>query len=207
MSAIGSPPQHARTGNGAHASSANASPPKRMAARYETLYKELNPSRPPQLAQAIPTAIPDTELTQLLARPQHRPKRQLSKAVSGLRTRKRRRQADLRDDHHGAGTDSSTRRRRSERYCRPGRRANRPARRTAFQPGPDRQRDGCRRCEKYRPYFLAKNDLETQQRIRETLMLRILQESVDAALPKDDRRDRRRTPPNRATSRFARIFR
>jgi polysaccharide biosynthesis transport protein len=36
----------------------------------------------------------------------------------------------------------------------------------------------------YRPYFLAKRDLETKQRIRETIMLRILQETVDAALPK-----------------------
>ena len=38
--------------------------------------------------------------------------------------------------------------------------------------------------EQYRPYFLAKKELETQQRIGETIMLRILQESVDAALPK-----------------------
>ncbi|HYE31026.1 MAG TPA: polysaccharide biosynthesis tyrosine autokinase [Methylomirabilota bacterium] len=37
---------------------------------------------------------------------------------------------------------------------------------------------------KYRPYFQAKRDLETQQRIRESIYLRILQETVDKALPK-----------------------
>ena len=38
--------------------------------------------------------------------------------------------------------------------------------------------------ERYVPYFRAKRDLETQQRIRETIMLRLLQEKVDAALPR-----------------------
>jgi hypothetical protein len=39
--------------------------------------------------------------------------------------------------------------------------------------------------EKSVPYFQAKRNLETQQRIRETIMLRILQEKVDAALLKE----------------------
>jgi succinoglycan biosynthesis transport protein ExoP len=37
---------------------------------------------------------------------------------------------------------------------------------------------------KYRTYFQAKRDLETQQRIRESIYLRILQETVDKVLPK-----------------------
>ncbi|MDX1952946.1 MAG: polysaccharide biosynthesis tyrosine autokinase [Verrucomicrobiota bacterium] len=37
---------------------------------------------------------------------------------------------------------------------------------------------------KYRPYFIAKRDLETQQRIRESIHLRILQETVDQKIPK-----------------------
>ncbi|MBM3836364.1 MAG: polysaccharide biosynthesis tyrosine autokinase [Verrucomicrobia bacterium] len=38
--------------------------------------------------------------------------------------------------------------------------------------------------EKYRPYFQAKRNVDTQQRIYETIKLRILQETVDKALPK-----------------------
>ncbi len=37
---------------------------------------------------------------------------------------------------------------------------------------------------KYRPYFQAKRDFETAQRLRETIQLRIVQETVDASLPK-----------------------
>jgi succinoglycan biosynthesis transport protein ExoP len=36
----------------------------------------------------------------------------------------------------------------------------------------------------YSPYFAAKRDLETQQRIRDTIYMRILQETVDAKIPK-----------------------
>lgn len=37
--------------------------------------------------------------------------------------------------------------------------------------------------EAYAPYFAAKRDLETQQRIRDTIYMRILQETVDSKLP------------------------
>lgn len=36
----------------------------------------------------------------------------------------------------------------------------------------------------YRPYFIKKRDLENKQRIRDAILLRILQETVDASLPK-----------------------
>ena len=38
--------------------------------------------------------------------------------------------------------------------------------------------------EKYRPYFKAKRDLETQQKLRDSIFIRILQETVDKAIPK-----------------------
>jgi polysaccharide biosynthesis transport protein len=38
--------------------------------------------------------------------------------------------------------------------------------------------------EKYRPYFKAKRDLETAQRLRDSIFIRILQETVDASIPK-----------------------
>jgi succinoglycan biosynthesis transport protein ExoP len=38
--------------------------------------------------------------------------------------------------------------------------------------------------EKYRPYFKAKRDLETQQKLRDSIFIRILQETVDASIPK-----------------------
>lgn len=38
--------------------------------------------------------------------------------------------------------------------------------------------------ERYRPYFAAKRDVDTRQRIYEAIQLRILQETVDAKLPK-----------------------
>jgi succinoglycan biosynthesis transport protein ExoP len=38
--------------------------------------------------------------------------------------------------------------------------------------------------EKYRPYFKAKRDLETQQKLRDSVFIRILQETVDASIPK-----------------------
>ncbi len=36
----------------------------------------------------------------------------------------------------------------------------------------------------YRPYFIKKRDLENKQRIRDAILLRILQETVDASLPR-----------------------
>ncbi|MEK9864116.1 MAG: capsular biosynthesis protein, partial [Verrucomicrobiota bacterium] len=36
---------------------------------------------------------------------------------------------------------------------------------------------------KYRPYFTAKRDLENLSKISDMIMIRILQETVDAALP------------------------
>lgn len=44
--------------------------------------------------------------------------------------------------------------------------------------------DDLEKRQKYSPYFSLKRDLETQQRIRDTIYMRILQETVDASIPK-----------------------
>lgn len=47
-----------------------------------------------------------------------------------------------------------------------------------------KKQDGIK-MENYRPYFAAKRDLETENKIRETIFLRILQETVDDKIPKN----------------------
>jgi capsular exopolysaccharide synthesis family protein len=48
----------------------------------------------------------------------------------------------------------------------------------------DAKRLDAENMEKYRPYFKAKRDLETQQKLRDSIYIRILQETVDATIPK-----------------------
>lgn len=152
------------------------------AARYETLYKALKDKTPEELAQAIPTAIPDSELTQLLrdmntaessyARvvqeygPEHSSVRQLASVMTTVRKQI---QARVQGILEGASAQVAA---QMASVIMLSNQVQAAKERDAFQ------------TEKYRPYFMAKKDLETQQRIRETIMLRILQESVDAALPK-----------------------
>jgi succinoglycan biosynthesis transport protein ExoP len=152
------------------------------AARYETLYKELSTKTPAQLIQAIPTAIPDTELTQLLrdlntaesqyarliveSGPENPAVKQMSSIISTVRTQI---QARVEGVLNGIAAQVAA------QFA--------SARTLSNQVQTAKERDASQ-MEKYRPYFLAKKDLETQQRIRETLLLRIVQESIDAALPK-----------------------
>lgn len=48
----------------------------------------------------------------------------------------------------------------------------------------DAKRMDAENMETYRPYFKAKRDLETQQKLRDSIFIRILQETVDASIPK-----------------------
>ncbi len=153
-----------------------------QAARYQTLYNELKSKTSLQLAQAIPTAIPDTELTQLLrdlntaestyskliveSGPQNSEVRQMSSIISTVRTQI---QARVQGVLNGLAAQVAAQ--------------IASATELSNQVQKAKAKDA-EMTEKYRPYFLAKKDLETKQRIRETIMLRILQESVDAALPK-----------------------
>ena len=152
------------------------------AAAYQTLYHELRVKTPSQLAQAIPTAIPDTELTQLLRDlnssetqyakliqelgPEHNTVKQWSSIIATVRTQ-------IQDRVEGvlSGLAAKT----------AAQVANVVTLSNRVQAA--KQKDA-EMTEQYRPYFLAKKELETQQRIGETIMLRILQESVDADLPK-----------------------
>ena len=152
------------------------------AARYQTLYNVLKAKTPTELAQAIPTAIPDTELTQLLrdlntAETQYQKSiqeygaenmtvKQLSSIITTVRAQIQKRVQGVLE-----GLEAQV--------------ASQMASATTMlhQVKQAKEKDA-EMTEKYRPYFLAKKELETQQRIGETIMLRILQESVDAALPK-----------------------
>jgi len=152
------------------------------AASYETLFKELQSKTPAQLVQAIPTAIPDTELTQLLrdlntaesqysklvveSGPENASVKQISAIITTVRAQI---QARVEGVLNGIAAQVAAR--------------SASARMLSNQVQTAKERDASQ-MEKYRPYFLAKKDLETQQRIRETLLLRIVQERIDAALPK-----------------------
>ena len=48
----------------------------------------------------------------------------------------------------------------------------------------DAKRTDARKTAQARPYFIAKRDLESQQKIRDAILLRVLQETVDLAIPK-----------------------
>jgi polysaccharide biosynthesis transport protein len=152
------------------------------AAVFETLYKELKSKTVDELAQTILTAVPDTELTQLLRDmnsaqiayakavqeqgPENIAVRQLSAMLSTVHT-----QIQARVDGVLSGLQAQV--------------ASQNASATTLS----NEVQGAKvkdamMSEQSRRYFLAKKDLETQQKIRETLMLRILQENIDAALPK-----------------------
>jgi capsular exopolysaccharide synthesis family protein len=153
-----------------------------MAARFEALFNELGSKNEMELAQAIPTAVPDTELTQLLRDlnvsetqysrmvqeygPEHPSVKQYSAMISTVRT-----QISKRVKGVFAGLAAQV----ASQHALANALSNRVQ---------EAKLKDAEMTEKYRPYFLAKKHLETQQRIRETIMLRILQESVDAALPK-----------------------
>ncbi len=153
-----------------------------MANQYLTLYSELKSKTPEQLAQSIPTALPDQELTRLLADyntaevqyakliqeygPAATQVKQMSSIITTVRDQIQKRVEGVLEGLKAQMVAKLA-----------------SANSLSNQVQAAKAKDAEMR-EKYRPYFLAKKDLETQQRIRETIMLRILQESVDAALPK-----------------------
>lgn len=153
-----------------------------MANQYLTLYRELKSKTTEELAQSIPTALPDQELTRLLADlnlaevqyakliqeygPAATQVKQMSSIITTVREQIEKRVQGVLEGLKAQMTAKLA-----------------SANSLSNQVQAAKVKDAEMR-EKYRPYFLAKKDLETQQRIRETIMLRILQESVDAALPK-----------------------
>lgn len=155
------------------------------AAQYQELYEKLNSIRAKslqELAQAIPTAVPDTELTRLIG------------DLDQTETSFARVSAELGKEHPQtmalARTITTIRKQVDDRVegILMGLAAQVAAQRaTANSLGTqvaDAKKRDAENTEKYRPYFDAKRDLETEQKIRETIRLRIIQEGVDAALPK-----------------------
>ncbi|MHC1768367.1 MAG: GumC family protein [Verrucomicrobiia bacterium] len=85
-----------------------------MANQYLTLYSELKSKTPEQLAQSIPTALPDQELTRLLA-DLNTAEVQYAKLIQEVRTSRNAGQADVFHYHHCPRTDPEASGRRSRR--------------------------------------------------------------------------------------------
>jgi polysaccharide biosynthesis transport protein len=136
-----------------------------------------------ELREAIPAAYPDTQLTDLLGSlhkaeneyaiivnelgPEHVRFQSVSNLLANLNQ-----QVDARVTGvlHGLRAVAEANKTRAEE----------------LQKIVDEARDkDAKKMAEYRPYFQAKQDLETENRIYETIRLRILQENVDAKLPKD----------------------
>jgi polysaccharide biosynthesis transport protein len=153
-----------------------------QATRLETMYIELISKSPTQLRQAIPTAVGDSTLVSLIER--------LNAAEAELASR----MYEYGEDHSNrkalAAMITTLNKQIEERV--EGVLTGLSVQVAAFNASAsnllskveDAKLKDAEMTETYRPYFHAKRDLETKQRIRETIMLRILQETVDAALPK-----------------------
>jgi succinoglycan biosynthesis transport protein ExoP len=152
--------------------------------QFHELYDKLNSlrSKPDELAQALPTTVPDTELTRLLA-DLNQAQANFAKYGSELGSEQPqmkalaatiaevRKQVDYRVNGILDGLAAQV----SAQIATANSLSNEVAE--------AKQRDA-KMTEKYRPYFQAKRDLDTEERIRETIKLRIIQEGVDAAIPK-----------------------
>lgn len=149
-------------------------------AKHRALLDNLRNRKTEELRQLLPTAVPDALLTSMLDRlstletqhaqlsteysPEHPQMRAIAAAQKALN-----RQIEQRI--HGILDGLSAQRAASEEISK----------RLGEQVLQLKVRDA-EMTEKYRPYFLAKRELETQRRIQETLLLRLLQEKVDLEL-------------------------
>ncbi|MSU21158.1 MAG: polysaccharide biosynthesis tyrosine autokinase [Pedosphaera sp.] len=149
---------------------------------YDTILKELKSKNKAELRRAVPTASPDTHLSELLSKyyqtenafstmvnsfgPENPQLKDILSLMTNLNA-----QIEERVDGILAGlaTQASAQKARASSLSN--------------QVEVARTEDG-RKMEQYRPYFKAKREVETKQRIYETINLRILQETVDSSLPK-----------------------
>ena len=148
------------------------------AARYENLYKTLKSKSLAELAQAIPTAIPDTELSQLLRDlntaemahakavqelgPDQLSVRQISSMIMTVRT-----QIQTRVEGILTGLEAQVASQRASAAV------------LSNEVQTAKLKDA-QTTEKTRPYFLAKRDLDGLQKVREALLLKILTKQYDA---------------------------
>jgi polysaccharide biosynthesis transport protein len=155
-----------------------------QATRYETLFQELSSKSASQLRHAIPTTVQDSTLIALLDR------LNVAETEFSARISEYGAESELPQLKALRAVIASLNRQIEERVegvltgLRAQVAANTASASSLLKKVEDAKLKDAEMTEKYRPYFVAKRDLETKQRIRETIMLRILQETVDSALPK-----------------------
>lgn len=153
-----------------------------MYAHYYAILEGLRKKSKEQLRETIPTANPDAQLSELLANlgkarneyavliaesgPEHPKFKAITNLITDLNS-----QIDARVEGVLQGVETLAAAAKAR------------AREVENQLSQAKEKDSTKMKE-YRPYFAAKRDVETQQRIYETIKLRILQEAVDASLPK-----------------------
>lgn len=150
--------------------------------RYETLLEKLKGLSKSQLRTTLPSTQPDSQLLELLSKlaateneialrlneagPENAGLIRLSNLLSNLNT-----QIDARADGILTGLVAQA--------------AVQTATIKALEEEVENAKiDEAEKTELYRPYFLAKQNMVTQQRVYETINLRIVQERIDAGLPK-----------------------
>jgi len=155
---------------------------KSLQVRYETLLENLSGLSKPKLRTTLPSTQPDSQLLELLSKlaateneialridesgPENPGLVKLSSLLSNLNS-----QIDARADGILTGLVALA--------------AVQAATIKVLEEEVDNaKKDEADKTEKYRPYFLAKQNMVTQQRVYETINLRIVQERIDAGLPK-----------------------
>ena len=150
--------------------------------RYETLLEQLGGLSKEKLRVTLPTTQPDTQLLELLSKlsatenelalradefgPDNPGFIRLSNLVNNLNI-----QIDARVDGILTGLKAQA--------------AVQAANIKALEAEVESAKlEEATKTEEYRPYFLAKANMEMQQRVYETINLRIVQEKIDAVLPK-----------------------
>lgn len=153
-----------------------------MAVHFKTMLVNLKQLDKRQLRETLPTVSPDEQLSALLAKladaennlaakfdhgPEHATIKQLTSIISNLNE-----QIDARVDGilNAIQTQAASYESRAQAM--------------ADQLETAKAKDA-ENMEKYRPYFAAKRNVETHQKIFDAIQLRILQEQVDASLPKE----------------------
>lgn len=152
-----------------------------MAVAFNTRLAMLRAMKPSELREALPTVSPDDQLSSLLRDlgmsensfaaksdlgPEHADIKTLKAIIGNLNQ-----QIEARVQGILKGIETEAASRESQ------------AKALADQLETAKANDAAK-MEEYRPYFAAKRKVETHQRIYEAIQLRILQEQVDAELPK-----------------------
>jgi succinoglycan biosynthesis transport protein ExoP len=155
---------------------------KSMFVMYDTILNELKGKSKAELRKTIPTASPDTHLGELLSK-YYQAQNQFSTMVNSFGKEN----PQLKDINSLMTNLDAQIEERVEGvlFGLEAQAASQKARAAALaQEVEDARKNDSLKMEQYRPYFKAKREVETQQRIYETINLRILQETVDASLEK-----------------------